>query len=90
MAKINFTSALKRFFPALETEQVSGVNVSEVLQNLEKIHPGICDYIVDEQGELRKHVNIFLDGELIQDREGLQDVVEEQQEIFIFQALSGG
>lgn len=90
MAKINFTSALKRFFPSLETEQVSGENVSEVLQNLEKIHPGICDYIVDEEGELRKHVNIFLDGELIQDREGLQDAVEEQQEIFIFQALSGG
>lgn len=90
MAKINFTSALKRFFPGLEAKQVSGANVSEVLQNLEKLHPGICDYIVDEQGELRKHVNIFLEGELIKDRESLQDAVEDRDEIFIFQALSGG
>lgn len=90
MPTINFTSALKRFFPDLEAEQIEGANVSEVLQNLEKIHPGICDYIVDEQGELRKHVNIFVDGELIQDREKLQDAVGEKDELFIFQALSGG
>lgn len=90
MAKINFTSALKRFFPNLEAKEVAGANISEVLQNLEKLHPGICDYIVDEQGELRKHVNIFLDGELIKDRESLQDVVKDRDEIFIFQALSGG
>ncbi|MEM6800471.1 MAG: MoaD/ThiS family protein [Bacteroidota bacterium] len=90
MPKINFTSALKRFFPDLEAEQIEGSNVSEVLENLEKVHPGICDYLIDEQGQLRKHVNIFLDGELIRDREHLMDKVGEKDELFIFQALSGG
>jgi len=90
MPKLNFTSALKRFFPALEAEHVAGSNVSEVLINLEKIHPGICDYIVDEKGELRKHVNIFVEGELIKDRKMLQDSVNEEDELFILQALSGG
>jgi molybdopterin converting factor small subunit len=91
MPKISFTSALKRFFPDLQEEvQLPGSKVYEVLDNLEKKHPGITDYLIDEEGRLRKHINIFVDGQLIKDRQALSDDLQEEDEVLIFQALSGG
>lgn len=90
MPKVKFTAALKRFFPNLEEQVVNGETVAEALNALESNYPGLKDYIVDEQGRLRRHVNIFVEGELIQDRLALADPVAEGQEMLIFQALSGG
>ncbi len=64
--------------------------MAEVLAEVEKEFPGISEYLLDEQGELRKHINIFLRGELIADRVKLSDRVGEQDEVLVFQALSGG
>lgn len=90
MAKINFTSALKRFFPGLTSIELPGETVSEVVQQLEEAYPGLTGYILDEQGKLRKHVNIFVGEELIQDKVTLQDKLSPTDEVFILQALSGG
>jgi len=90
MAKIKFTAALKRFFPDLTEVNVSGSTVAEVLEKTEVKYPGISDYLLDERGAVRQHMNIFVRGELIEDRETLQDVLKENDEIVIFQALSGG
>lgn len=90
MATIKFTNALRRFFPTLSETELEAATLSEVLTKLESQHPGLRNYIVDEQGALRKHVNIFIDGDLIHDRERLSDSFGEQSEIYIMQALSGG
>lgn len=90
MPHIKFTAALKRFFPTIEEGIVDGKTVKEVLTNLEKKYPGIDDFLRDEQGQVRQHVNIFVKGELIEDEIALADVVGEGDEVLIFQALSGG
>ena len=90
MAKIKFTSALKRFFPLLTELEIEGNTVKEVLLNVEKIHPGISNYLVDDQGGLRTHLNIFIKGDMIRDRKLLNDTVKQTDELLIFQALSGG
>jgi molybdopterin converting factor small subunit len=90
MATVKFTSALQRFFPHLAETQVRAQDVKNLLSEIEALHPGIGSYLVDENGSLRQHVNIFLEGELIQDRKSLTDKVGENDEILIFQALSGG
>ena len=90
MAKIKFTAALKRFFPDLKELDISGGTVAEVIQATEVQYPGIKGYVIDERGAVRQHMNIFVRGELIEDRETLQDVLAENDEIVIFQALSGG
>ena len=90
MAKVNFTYALKRFFPALKSTEISGSTLREILTGLDHLYPGLTQYLVDDQGTLRKHVNIFIDGSLVQDRTTLQDRFSPQSEIFIMQALSGG
>lgn len=90
MPSIRFTSALNRFFPTLKEQQVAARTVGEALEALEQAYPGLKDYLLDEQGRLRKHVNIFVQGELIADRATLGDRLAEGDEVLIFQALSGG
>ena len=90
MAIVKFTANLKRFYPDLQPTKVKGESVSEVVNEIETMHKGIKDYIVDESGELRKHVNIFIGNELIKDRKALTDQAGENDEIYIMQALSGG
>lgn len=90
MPSVSFTSALKRFYPDLGNMEVSGSTVAELLEEIEHRHPGLKDYLVDERGRLRNHVNIYIGQGLIEDRETLQDRVSNQDKILIFQALSGG
>ncbi len=90
MQTIKCTGALRRFFPTLKDEAVKGNTVADAIAQFEQSYPGISDYLLDEQGALRKHVNIFIGGQLIQDRVNLKDKLEEGSEILIFQALSGG
>ena len=90
MAKIKFTSALKTFFPSLTDLELDGATIRDVLNQVEMQYPGISSYLTDETGSLRKHVNIFLQGDLIKDRSALSDPVKRTDELLIFQALSGG
>jgi molybdopterin converting factor small subunit len=90
MPTVNFTYALKRFYPDLASMEVQAQNVADVLHSLNQRYPGIKDYLVDEQGRLRQHVNIFIGDKLIKDKLKLTDPVAEGDEVFIMQALSGG
>ena len=90
MPEIHFTQALKRFFPNLEPVQSEKSSIPDILEELEQKYPGITGYILDDQGHLRKHVNIFIDGRMISDRMGLSDEIDEHTEVYIMQALSGG
>lgn len=90
MPTVKFTANLKRFFPTLSVVETDALDLNQILAQLEVNFKGIKDYIVDEQGQLRKHVNIFIGNELIQDRITLSDTVNPNDEIYIMQALSGG
>ena len=90
MAKVSFTSLLLRFFPDLKTEEVSAVNVRELITELDKKYEGLSSYLIEENGGLRQHVNIFINGNMINDRVNLSDKITSQDNINIIQALSGG
>jgi hypothetical protein len=90
MPTVYFTRHLLRFFPYLTTTEVEASTVAEVVAALEHRHRGLADYLVDERGALRKHVNIFVGDELVRDRDTLSDPVTPNSQIHIIQALSGG
>ncbi len=92
MAQVEFTRHLPTLFPQLGREPLSldGATVADVVQALEAIAPGIAFYICDERGRLRRHVNIFVDDEMLVDRRELSDRITESTHVFIAQALSGG
>ena len=90
MPVVKFTANLKRFYPELNTMTVESDSIPQLLEVLEHKYPKFRHYIVDEQGRLRKHVNIFIGEELIRDRLNLSDPIGENDEVYIMQALSGG
>jgi hypothetical protein len=53
-------------------------------------NPRARGYVLDDQGALRKHMVIFIDGGTIRDRQTLSDTVAEDAELYVMQALSGG
>lgn len=90
MPTVKFTYALKRFFPGLAQTPATGNTLAAILDEMEASYPGVRSYVLDEQGHLRKHVNIFIDGTMIKDRATLTDPFSDSSEIYIMQALSGG
>ena len=68
----------------------AGMTVAEAIEALASQHPGIRDRVLDEQGELRRHVNIFVDGENARFIGGLSARVNVDSEMWIHPALSGG
>lgn len=90
MARVKFTGHLRRFFPTLKETEVTGTTVAEIIKELDQHYPGLSGYLVDDQGALRQHVNVFIGNQLIHDRQRLQDQVKAEDQLFVFQALSGG
>lgn len=89
MPQITFTANLQRHVrcPAMHAE---GTTLREVLDGLFAQQPQLRSYLVDEQGRLRRHVNIFINEHAAEDRLRLSDPVAADDEIYVFQALSGG
>jgi sulfur-carrier protein len=68
----------------------SPATVAETLTMLWKQHPGLQDRIVDEQGAVRQHINIFVGDEAIRFADGLATKVPAEAEVLIVPAVSGG
>ncbi len=89
MPTVRFTATLARHRP-VATLDAPGDTVRSVLDAALADDALLKGYVVDEQGRLRKHVNIFVDGEMIADRQRLSDPVGPASELYVLQALSGG
>jgi sulfur-carrier protein len=89
MPRVVFTSNLQRHVTCPERD-VSGATVAQALEAVFAEAPQVREYVLDEQGHVRKHVAIYVDGQRIADRERLTDAVAAGSEIYVLQALSGG
>lgn len=89
MARVVFTANLQRHVPCPPVT-VAATTVSEALDRVFADNPRLRGYVLDEHGGLRKHMAVFVDGELVDDRERLSDPVGPNGEIYVMQALSGG
>lgn len=86
MPHVVFTSHLQRFVSCPEHD-VEGGTVQAALQPIFESNPRLRDYILDDQGGLRKHVIVFIDGRRTRE---LKDPVRTESVIHVLQALSGG
>jgi sulfur-carrier protein len=89
MPSVAFTAALDRFLPA-PTTRVAGTTVHEALAAVFAGRPALRGYVLDDQGALRRHVVVYVNGAPARDRTGLTDPVAPEDEIYVFQALTGG
>jgi sulfur-carrier protein len=89
MAQVTFTTNLRRH-REVRSAEAEGATVREVLDRVFGADPLLRSYILDDQGRLRRHVNVFVGGRPIADRRALSDPVGAKDEIYVLQALSGG
>jgi sulfur-carrier protein len=89
MVKVSFTPNLNRHLSCPQRE-VAGATVRQALQQVFADNPKLEGYLLDDQSRLRKHVAIFIDGQMIKDRDNLSDALGADAEVFVVQALSGG
>ena len=67
-----------------------GATVAALLDALGSAHPGVRQRVQDEQGALRPHVNVFVNGESIRYLDGVETPVGDGDEVWILPAVSGG
>ena len=89
MPTIVFTSALRRFLDVPQT-RVDAATVGGALAGVFTARQALRGYVLDDQGALRPHVAVYVNGEPVRDRTGLSDPVSDDDEIYVFQALTGG
>lgn len=92
MPTVEMTQHLYRFFPQLQKQTITvpAGSVAEVLHAVNDIAPGFTDYVLNEHGALRRHVNLSINNSIVIDRKKLSDRVQDNDTVYIFQALSGG
>lgn len=89
MPRVHFTGNLQRHLDC-PTAEVAGATVAEALAAVFAGNPRLRHYLLDDQGRLRRHVNLFVNDAAIADRDRLSDAIGADDELYVFQALSGG
>ena len=89
MARVTFTANLQRYLSCASAD-AAGDSVRDVLDQVFAGNPRLRSYILDDQGRVRRHISIFRNGGGEARRAALDEAVGPGDEIFVFQALSGG
>jgi molybdopterin synthase sulfur carrier subunit len=70
--------------------QAKGETIDDVIVDLERQYPGLRDRIVDETGELRRFVNIYVNQEDIRFMQNRETILKDGDEVAIVPAIAGG
>jgi sulfur-carrier protein len=89
MPTVSFTPNIQRHVNCPPTS-VEGETAREALEAVFRGNPRARTYVLDEQGAVRPHMVVFIDGRQVRDRQQLSDPVPHDGEIYVAQALSGG
>lgn len=89
MATVTFAPAIQRHV-SVDAQSVDGPTVHDALAQCVAHAPDLRGYLFNDQGRLRAHVAVFVDGWLIRDRRSLSDPLKDASRVYVAQALSGG
>jgi molybdopterin synthase sulfur carrier subunit len=63
MASVRVRGPLKKLASGRSEHRLSGATVGELLRALELAHPAVAGWVLDERGQIRPHINVFVNGE---------------------------
>lgn len=90
MPTVYIPTPMRRFVVNKSHVQLRAGPITAVLSELDAKHPGIKEQIYDEKGNIKKYINVFVNGCDIRTLNGETTVTEENDEIYIVPALAGG
>jgi len=88
--RVRIPTPLRRFSGGAEEVGVNGNTIAIVVNDLEAKFPGIKERLCDEQGRVRRFVNLYVNGDDIRFLNGLDTPVKDGDEVAIVPAIAGG
>ena len=86
MATVMLRSPLRDLAGGKREVSIDGSTVGDVIRELERLHPRMAGWILDEHGRVRQHVNVFVDGERVREEASVADGAT----IHVLPSISGG
>jgi molybdopterin synthase sulfur carrier subunit len=88
--KVRIPAPLRKLTKDQAIVEVEGASIEEIIANLEKKYPGLRERVCDESGQIRRFINVFVNGEDIRFKEGAKTQVASGSEVSIIPAIAGG
>lgn len=88
--QVRVPTPLRKFTNGAESVAAEGATVGALVDDLDRKHPGIKEKICDEEGRVRRFVNIYVNGDDIRFLSNLDSPVKDQDEVSIVPAIAGG
>ena len=89
MVNVEFAPSLQRHKPC-PAQDVQPGSLASVLTQAFAAEPGLQHYVLDDQGHIRKHVAVFINGAMHQQRQRMDQDVPDQAKVLVIQCLTGG
>jgi molybdopterin synthase sulfur carrier subunit len=90
MATVRIPSPLRRYTNGQSKAETGGVNVNEIINNLEAQFPGVKSRLCDDNGQIKRYVNVFVNDKEIRTLQGANTPVTDSDEVSIVPAMAGG
>ena len=90
MPVVRFPAAMKYYFDNQSQITVSAATVSELIDVLIEQFPSVKFHLVDSEGRLRRHFNVFVNGEQIRELNGMETPIGEDDSVILMASASGG
>ncbi|MBL9005018.1 MAG: MoaD/ThiS family protein [Myxococcales bacterium] len=90
MANVRIPTPLRKLTLGQDLVTVPAATIGELISNLEAKHPGLRERLLDDKGQVRRFVNIFVGEEDIRFQKGLDTPLGEHSEVSIVPAIAGG
>ena len=87
---VRVPTILRPYTQGASEVSVEGSTLSEVLESLDTSYPGIKGRVLDESGELRRFVNVYVDDDDVRFSQGLQTTIKDGGQVSIIPAVAGG
>jgi sulfur-carrier protein len=89
MVNVEFAASLQRYKPC-PAQNVQAGPLASVLHQAFAAEPGLQHYVLDDQGHIRKHVAVFINGAMHQQRQRMDVDVVDNDKVLVIQCLTGG
>ena len=89
-ATVKIPTPLRKLTNNETSVDADGTTVGQIVESLESAYPGMRERLIDDNGDLRHFVNIYLNGEDIRYIDGLKSSVNDNDELSIVPAVAGG
>jgi MoaD family protein len=81
---------LRRYTEGQAKVSASGATVADLLSDLDERYPGLKERICEDDGQIRRFVNVFVNGDNVRDRQGAATALKQGDEVGIIPAMAGG